>query len=334
MTLGVRGLVMGIAIVWVFVLGVGGRVRAAHAEGAPPLARSLRGDALAEYEGGRALFGEGDFAGALGRFRKAAELSSDPRLLWDMAACEQKLGHIAKMATLIDKYLGTGGALLTEADRRLATRLESSVRGRMCAVMITTTPAGVDVLVDDEPVGKTPLEQPLWVEAGTHRVAFKKAGFKDALATEEVTGGGGSSWTMTLEHEAPPPTPIAPAPPPKRVVPALEHPGADAKRSPSHVAPLLLIVAGALQIGGGGVLVGLAENKFGQLRGSCSPACNPSSVSPWPTLETVGDVLFVMGGVSLAAGVVWWISLPGAKSGASALWIAPAPGGAAMGGTL
>src|SRR5215472_1613233 len=128
----------GFGFLCVLALGLASAPREARAQvvaaGAPtprapaPLSRSLHGDALAEYEGGKALFKGGDYAGALTRFRRAADLSSDPRLLWDMAACEQKLGHVAKMAMLIDKYLANGGALLTDADRRLATRLETSVR--------------------------------------------------------------------------------------------------------------------------------------------------------------------------------------------------------------
>ncbi len=322
---------MRVAVAWILVFSLARSAPDAFAQSAPPLAHSLRGEALAEYEGGRALFKEGDYPGALARFRRAGELSSDPRLLWDMAACEQKLGHIAKMASLIDKYLATGGGLLTDADRRLATRLENSVRGHMSAVTVTTTPDGVDVLVDDELVGKTPIEEPFWVDEGTHRVVFKKAGWKDALVTQNAQGAGSTTWTMTLEREAKPPPPPPPALPPKPVV---AEPPPPPRTSPSRVPPILLLGAGVLQLGGGAVLVGLAESKFTQLRHDCSPACDPASTGSWPTLETVGDVLLVTGGVSIAAGIVWWIALPSGSSRTSGLWLAPAPGGAALGGAL
>src|SRR5215472_3221816 len=102
-----RGRLWTTAAGCLLMVGMASPIHEAHAQTPPPLTRSLRGEALAEYEGGRALFKEGEFAGALARFRRASELSSDPRLLWDMAACEQKLGHIAKMATLIDRYLAS-----------------------------------------------------------------------------------------------------------------------------------------------------------------------------------------------------------------------------------
>src|SRR3954462_5833949 len=49
-----------------------------------PLAESLTGQAKADYDAGRLLFGDDDFAGALVKFQRAFDNVRDVRLLWNM----------------------------------------------------------------------------------------------------------------------------------------------------------------------------------------------------------------------------------------------------------
>src|SRR5438067_2397302 len=57
----------------------------ATANAPPSLGDSLTGPAKTEYDLGKILYRDGDFAGALVKFQKSYELSSDPRLLWNVA---------------------------------------------------------------------------------------------------------------------------------------------------------------------------------------------------------------------------------------------------------
>src|SRR5262249_54072136 len=69
-------------------------VRAAAAGAAPnhpPLAQALKGDARVLYDSARELFKAGDYVSAYAKFQRAFELSNDPRLYWNMAACERKV---------------------------------------------------------------------------------------------------------------------------------------------------------------------------------------------------------------------------------------------------
>src|ERR1700753_74112 len=75
---------------------------AAASPAAPALGESLTGAAKEEYETGRILFDNADYSGALVKFRHAYELSSDPRLLWNMGACEKNLRHYVKLLHLVD----------------------------------------------------------------------------------------------------------------------------------------------------------------------------------------------------------------------------------------
>src|SRR5882724_2714841 len=63
--------------------------------GPRPLSESLTGGAKSDYEAARLLYGDGDHAGALVKFQSAFDQSKEPRLLWNMAACEKNLRHYA-----------------------------------------------------------------------------------------------------------------------------------------------------------------------------------------------------------------------------------------------
>src|ERR1700733_6393409 len=53
-----------------------------------PLSATLTGQAKADYDGGVLLYQDGDHATALQKFQHAYDVSKDPRLLWNVAACE------------------------------------------------------------------------------------------------------------------------------------------------------------------------------------------------------------------------------------------------------
>src|SRR5437016_6190653 len=71
--------------------------------GPPSLSETLSGDAKSAYDAAKVLFGDGDFASAALKFRSAHDLSNDPRLLWNIAACEKNLRHYAKVVSLVQR---------------------------------------------------------------------------------------------------------------------------------------------------------------------------------------------------------------------------------------
>src|SRR5882724_11708596 len=91
------------------------------------LGDTLTGEAKADYESGKLLYGDGDFAGARVKFQAAYELTQDPRLLWNMAVCEKGQRHYAKVVGLTKKYLAAGGELLAEDDRSEAKALLDAI---------------------------------------------------------------------------------------------------------------------------------------------------------------------------------------------------------------
>jgi hypothetical protein len=157
---------------------------------------SLGGEARALYEIGRSLFEAGDFAAALPKFQRAYELSSEPRLLWNVAACEASLKHYARAMTFVDRYVAIGGERLGDSDRAKAARFKAAAKQFIATVTVTTSPDAVVIAVDGESIGSTPV---VYLEAGKHRIVFTKPGHRGLIRVESVEAGADLAWNITLE---------------------------------------------------------------------------------------------------------------------------------------
>jgi tetratricopeptide (TPR) repeat protein len=280
-----------------------------------PLARTLNGPARETYERGRAFFRAGDFSRALGAFEDASRASSDPRLLWNIAACERKLGHNARVLALLERYLAASS--LTSAERAEAERAMSAIQALVGHVEIDSEPEGAAVLVDGVPAGRTPIAA-LALDPGAHEIHLSLEGHREASLTIALAADERARLGKTLE---PDPAPIAardsePEPdpePPKaaalapQAVEIAERP----RSSGSPIAPIILAGGGVLAIGIGVVAALLSARRYDTLSGSCAPSCPPDQVGGPRTTERVGLVLIGAGGLSAAVGLSWWLLTSG-----------------------
>jgi hypothetical protein len=280
-----------------------------------PVVRAQPDESKRTAEEARALFRKGDYRGSLDALERLQRIAPDPRLFWNMAACENKLGHHAKAIAYVERYVAAIPALSAE-EKTSATQFLSAARAYVGTVTIASNIDGTEVTIDDEVLGKTPLAKPILLDEGEHRVRFARDRHKTVDRTERVTGGSDLRWSVELE-------PIAPAP--KPVV--------EVARRPSRLGPILVGGTGIVLAGVGGVLVGLSLDKASQLRADCGTMCPPSRWESYRTMQTAGDVMLVAGGAAVASAVVWWMLQPGPRRTESA-WIAPAIGGLVVGGTL
>jgi hypothetical protein len=167
----------------------------------PSLGDSLKGDAKAAYDEARRLFKAGDYKGSLAALERAQKLSPDPRLFWNMAACENKLGHHAKAISLVEKYLAAGGAVLSDAEKKEATEFIVAMQTLVATVTIASALEGVELTVDDELAGTTPFAKPIYVEAGEHRLRLAHAGYKTLTRTETVPAGAALTWSLEMQKD-------------------------------------------------------------------------------------------------------------------------------------
>ncbi|HVJ17169.1 MAG TPA: hypothetical protein VM686_17135 [Polyangiaceae bacterium] len=99
--------------------------------------------------------------------------------------------------------------------------------------------------------------------------------------------------------------PPAETPRPAKAPPASEGPAPEAQ--PSKVGPIMLTGFGAAVTVAGAVLYGAARHKYSEASERCP--CYPGTYSSWETATTVSYALMAVGGVTVASGVTWWVSL-------------------------
>jgi hypothetical protein len=166
-----------------------------------PLAQSLPPDARRDYDAGKLLFEDGDYATALLMYRSAFDQTHDPRLLWNVAVCLKDLRHYAKAAATLGRYLSEGGDLLSASDRHDAQELARAIAPFTVPTTIQVSEPDAQIWVDDALVGRSPLAGTIPLDMGARRVRVKKDGYR--LYDREFPVGGSAATTIevTLERQ-------------------------------------------------------------------------------------------------------------------------------------
>ncbi|MCU0693928.1 MAG: PEGA domain-containing protein [Polyangiaceae bacterium] len=165
------------------------------------LGDSLSEEAKAEYEAAKVLYVDGDYAGASLKFQNAYDLSKDARLLWNVIVCQKNLRHYARVLSLVRRYQAEEGESMSEQDRRDAEDLVRAVRAFVSPLLLTVNEPGATVYVDGEPIGVSPMSQPVLVDIGVRQIKVTKRGFRDAVRELRVSGTVDVRLTVKLERE-------------------------------------------------------------------------------------------------------------------------------------
>ena len=163
---------------------------------APP-SEAIVEEARQHFQKGVQLFKEGNLDAALAEFRKAYQLAPSYRVLYNIAQVHYDLHNYVETLKAFRQYLSEGGSEIP-ADRR--AQVEGEVRkleGRVGYLEVTTNVEGVQLSVDEVPVGTLPLRIPLMVNPGTRRVSASKIGY--GLTARNVTIAGGDKVQVQLD---------------------------------------------------------------------------------------------------------------------------------------
>jgi hypothetical protein len=166
-----------------------------------PLSQSLSGPAKADFEAGKLLATDGDFAGALIKFQNAYEISKDPRLLWNVAFCHKNLRHYAKVLATLKRYIEEGGQALGPSDRKEAQDLIELIEPFTTRATFTVSESGAAMYVDDELVGSSPLSAPVVLDIGERRLRVVKEGFRNFERTLAIGGAREVTVEVALERD-------------------------------------------------------------------------------------------------------------------------------------
>ncbi|XYH99864.1 PEGA domain-containing protein [Sorangium sp. So ce1128] len=166
-----------------------------------PLAETLTGAARADYELGKTLYGNGDFANAFIKFQRAYESSKDARLVWNMIACTSKMHRYRQLLALVEKLRQEDSGVLLPEDWAKLADLERNASGLVGRLRFAVSEGGAEVTIDGELIGKTPLSDRVIIDAGTRRIRVFKPGFKEHVRVESVSPGDEVLLEVRLEPQ-------------------------------------------------------------------------------------------------------------------------------------
>jgi tetratricopeptide (TPR) repeat protein len=231
----------------VLSLAMNGAIAAAQESDSPTR------EAAKHFQRGVALYGEADYHAALVEFKRAYALAPNAAVLYNVGETAYQLQDYAGALTTFRRYLAEAGP--TESHR---TEVEANVevlRTRVGHVTITTVPAGADIMIDDQSVGKTPFDQALLVSVGHRKVIAAVAGRPVVTRYFDVAAEDNVFLTLPLPGGAEASTAAGQSP--QSTLPSDVPPASRGGGSPVRVVGW--IATGALA--GGAVTFGLLANK-------------------------------------------------------------------------
>jgi tetratricopeptide (TPR) repeat protein len=151
------------------------------------------------YDRGLKFYAEGEYRLAVIEFERTYELVPDYRVLYNIGQVRIQLSDYARARIALERYLREGAGQI-KADREQAVKNDLEMLGNRTATLkLVVEPAGVEVLIDGQSVGTTPLAEPVLLNAGEHNVELRKPGFQGQVLRRTLAGSDQGELAVTLE---------------------------------------------------------------------------------------------------------------------------------------
>lgn len=165
--------------------------------------RAFAADAEALIQEGVALRRAGDDLSALGKFEQANAIKQSPRALAQMGLAEQALGRWGAASRHLRGAMAAGNDPWIRKNRSTIEQALKTVGERVGELQVVGSPAGSEVRVDGELVGKLPLDQAVVVTAGSVAIEVRSPGYLPAVRSAHVGVGGLARESFRLQPIAP-----------------------------------------------------------------------------------------------------------------------------------
>jgi tetratricopeptide (TPR) repeat protein len=142
--------------------------------------------AQVKLDEGNALFRGGDYIGALESYRETYRQFQSPRLFFNFARCEEKLGQPASAIEHYSTFLRDVPDAAEEI-RALAEKRVDELAGEVVTIKLSGAAPGPSVGLDDRSMQPPSFDGVLWAEPGRHQLRIARP--------------GGSAWTTSFEAQ-------------------------------------------------------------------------------------------------------------------------------------
>ena len=152
-----------------------------------------------------AFYDSGDYAAARSEFAHANQLMPSFRLLYNLGVVSLDLADPAGAYDYFERYLAEGGELVPPETRTEVLGQLHTLAAHVVTVAIYVDTPGATVLVDENPVGVTPLARALHVNPGTRRLSVRMQSGRAQSKTLELSSGDSIRVAFTLALPPAPP---------------------------------------------------------------------------------------------------------------------------------
>lgn len=281
---------------------------------------------------------------ALQEFKKAYELSPNPRALGQIGLAEQALGRWVDAETHLEAALGSKtDSWIKKNGPTLRGALESIAK-HLGSVQVLGEPAGAEVLIQGNVAGRLPMVSSTRVPIGDAQIEVRHPGFRTASRVVTVSAGELSRETIVLVRPVVENQTLAPVAPPQII---LDRPVAPPEVSPAPWRRPAVWVAAGLGVAGVGVgivetFVAIQKSKdFNRLPENCMDGGNGLILGGAPCVQADHDqrvatwtaaIGYGLGGLFGATAIVLHLTEPArSPSPGQTAWLTCSPGVASAG---
>ena len=177
---------------------------AAPADNAEPKvsAAEAKKKAKEHFETGLKLYEDSDYSLALIEFERAYSYVPDFRVLYNIGQVSIQLGRYARASQALEQYLKNGGAKVPAARVSSVRNDLKMLEGRTAHLTVNSNVEGADILLDEALLSKTPVTEPLLVDAGEHRITLQKQGYVSRTQPLVLAGRDESTLQIDLVEES------------------------------------------------------------------------------------------------------------------------------------
>jgi hypothetical protein len=160
------------------------------------------------YEEGVKALDEKRFEDARVAFEQAFKLIGSPAVLLNLGVAESKTNRCVDAGNHLHRFLREHKAA-TPDNRALATATLDECKKKVSTLSVSVDAPGSEIAIDGKVVGRSPLEDPYFVEPGPHVVTASNNG-KSATNKTDVLKGASANVVLSLGGGTPAPPPVDP----------------------------------------------------------------------------------------------------------------------------
>lgn len=161
----------------------------------------VRSQAREHFDRGIELFNEGRYDAALAELQRAYDTAPAFPVLYNLGRVHATLGHPVEAALAFERYLAEGGEAIPSSRRDEVETELARQRSRIGHLLVETNITGSIINIDGIDVARTPLEAPIPLGAGAHRIAIRAPGHASEIRSVQIAGGVEEVLRMELSRE-------------------------------------------------------------------------------------------------------------------------------------